>query len=231
MALVIGAWLAPVGHAQTPTTLADRGEYAAAYAAASPVRTAPMQTTAARAATDEVVYLLALEGAPAAEQRAWLDRAVAAAEAAVELDPSSSAAVMQLARAKGEIARRSGIMQNLGVAPELKALFDRALALDPNNPDALVGLAMWHLELVQHGVGWLYGGRKEAIVPLLERGVASAPAQLNLRVEYATALLALGDEQGARRQLEVAVGLKPARASDEVERRKAEQMLASLGSA
>lgn len=112
--------LAPTALAQTPAALGDRGDYAAAWEKASSVQTAAMQTTAARAASDEVVYHLALEGAPLAEELTWLDRAVTAGEAAVKLDPTSAAAVVQLARAKGEIARRSGILQNLGVAPELK---------------------------------------------------------------------------------------------------------------
>lgn len=220
---------APVALAQTPLALADRGDYAAAWEKASAVQTAAMQTVAARAASDQVVYSLARTGAPLADQLTWLNRAVAAAETAVKLDPNSAAAVVQLARAKGEIARRSGILQNLGVAPELKGLFDQALALDPNDPDALVGLAMWHLELVENGVGWLYGGRKDAVLPLLEKGVAAAPRQVNLRVEYATALIALGDPSGAREQLEQALQLPAARASDEVEKAKATDMLASLG--
>ncbi len=218
-----------VGWAQTPATLADRGDYAAAWEAAHLAPTAAMQTVAARAATDEVVYDLVPAGAPLSDQLPWLNRAVTAAQQAVKLDPTSPAAVVQLARAKGEIARRSGILQNLGVAPELKGLFDQALALDPNDPDALVGLAMWHLELVENGVGWLYGGRKDAVLPLLEKGVAAAPRQVNLRVEYATALIALGDPSGAREQLEQALQLPAARASDEVEKAKATDMLASLG--
>lgn len=214
--------------AQTPNALGDRGEYQAAWEKANAVQTAAMQTTAARAATDQVVYRLALDGAPTADQMTWLERAVDNAQAAVDLDPNSAAAVVQLARAKGEIARRSGILQNLGVAPELKGLFDRALKLDPDNADALVGLAMWHLELVENGVGWLYGGKKDQVRPLLERGVAAAPQQVNLRVEFATALMALGDEAGAREQLETALGLPSARASDDVEKAKASAMLQRL---
>lgn len=225
-ALPLGAL--PSALAQTPAALGDRGEYAAAWERAHTVPTAAMQTSAARAATDEVVYHLVPSGAPLAEQLPWLQRAVTAAEQATKLDPSSAAAVVQLARAKGEIARRSGVLQNLGVASELKALFDRALELDPDDADALVGLAMWHLELVQNGVGWLYGGRKDAVRPLLERGVAAAPRQLNLRVEYATALIALGDEASAREQLELALELPAARASDELERARAAAMLATL---
>lgn len=221
------AWSA--AGAQTPSSLADGGDYVAAWEKASQTQTAAMQTTAARAATDRVVYGLALEGAALADQLVWLNRAVTAAQTAVGLDPTSAAALIQLARAKGEIARRSGILQNLGVAPELKELFDRALALEPANADALVGLAMWHLELVENGVGWLYGGRKDAVEPLLARGVAAAPEQVNLRVEYARALIALGKPADARAQLELAASLPSRRVSDDIEKAAAAKLLAGLG--
>lgn len=217
--------LASVATAQNPSTLLRQGEYAAAYEQASGVQSAAMQLIAARAAIDQVVYLMAPGGATLADEVVWLKRAVAASERAVELDPSSAAALIQLVRAKGEIARRSGVLQNLNVAPELKKLFDRALALDPNNPDALVGLAMWHLELVEAGVAWLYGAKRSEVLPLLERGVAAAPQQLNLRVEYATALRALGLPDKAREQLELALTLPTPNASDIAERRRAEALL------
>ncbi len=229
-ALACALLLAPLAWGQTPTALADRGDYPAAWEKASQVQTAAMQTTAARAATDEVAYHLARVGAPLSEELIWLNRAVTAAETATKLDPDSAAAILQLVRAKGEIARRSGILQNLNVAPELKTLFDRALALDPNEPDALAGLAMWHLELVKHGVGWLYGGRKEAVIPLLEKSVTLAPEQINLRLEYATALIALGKPDGARAQLEVALTLPTRRASDDLDKEKAADMLKGLAS-
>ncbi len=235
VALALWAAMGAV-HAQAPhptpaeaAALADSGDYAKAWELAAPVRTAPMQLIAARAASDQVVYYLAPAGAPMSDQRAWLDRAMEAAKTAVELDQGSAPALVQLARAKGEIARRTGLLQNLGTAPELKELFDKALTLDPNDADALVGLAMWHLELVQNGVGWLYGGRRDAVLPLLERGVAAAPKQLNLRVEYATALIALEKPAEAREQLVIALELPGARASDEIERQRARSMLESLG--
>lgn len=221
------AWSAAA--AQTPAALADGGHYEAAWEKASQTQTAAMQTTAARAATDQVVYDLALHGAPLADQLTWLNRAVTAAQSAVGLDQTSAAALVQLARAKGEIARRSGILQNLGTASELKDLFDRVLALEPDNADALVGLGMWHLTLVENNVGWLYGGRRDAVEPLLVRGVAAAPEQVNLRVEYGRALISLGKQAAARAELETAISLPSRRASDDVEKAAAAKLLAGLG--
>ena len=217
-----------VGLAQTPQALDlwQRGEFTSAYqAAASAETSAELQLLAARAAADQAVYVLAPAGAALEEQLEWLRRSVAAAERAVALDPSSSRAVVYLARGRGEIARRSGILQNLNVAGELKRLFDSALELNPSDPDALVGLGMWHLELVENGVGWLYGGRRDQVLPLVEAGVAAAPTQVNLRVEYATALAALGQPERAREQLEQAVALPATSAVDRAEQERARQLL------
>lgn len=214
--------------AAQPEQLWQDGDFAAAYESAVTQRTLPLQLLAARAAVDQVVYVMAPAGADLQQQLVWLRRAVAAAEQAVSIDAGSAEAVMALARARGEVARRSGVLQNLNVAGELKQLFDQALTLQPDNPDALVGLAMWHLELVQAGVGWLYGGKRDAVLPLLERGVAAAPRQINLRNEYATALLALGQVTQAEEQLRTALQLTPRTAADRAEQRRATLLLATL---
>ncbi len=211
--------------AQPAELLYEQGAFDAAYEAAVHVPSATTLLLAARAAIDHAVYRLAPSGAPLEEQVAWLRRGLAAADRAAELDPTSAPAVVQQARARGEIARRTGVLRNLDVAPQLRELFERALTLDPDDADALVGLAMWHLELVERGVAWLYGGDRNEILPLLERGVAAAPEQLNLRVEYATALRALGQEEAAREQLQIALALPIRSATDVFERERAEAKL------
>lgn len=210
----------------TAQTLWVAGNYRAAYEAAAQEDTAAAQLLAARAATDLVIY-----GQPAGsgdEERAWLERAVEAAQRAQALAPTAAAPVVAEVRAKGELARRSGILQNLSSASELRRLFERALALEPEDADALVGFAMWHLEVSLRGVGWLYGAKQDAVLPLLERGVAAAPNQINLRVEYATALNALGETGAALEQLERALVLKPETAVDRAEAARAKALKESL---
>jgi tetratricopeptide (TPR) repeat protein len=197
------------------------GHYVAAYEAASAVDTAASQVLAARAASDYAVY-----GQPSeSEQITWLRRGRDAAQRAIELDPDNAAAYVQLARAKGEIARRAGVFESLNVVNDLRDLFEHAIAIDPDNADALVGLAMWNLELTQHGVGWLYGASKGNVLSLLKKGIAAAPEQVNLRVEYATALRALGDEGAAKAQLEKALSLPARSAADRIEQKRAAAML------
>lgn len=217
----------PLAAAQSAADLRDAGEFVAAYEAASRQGGAGALTLAAQAATDHVVYVLAPSGAPQDEQRAWLDKALAAARQAVELAPDSPDALLQFARARGEVARRSGVLQNLDVAPELRRAFDRILELRPDDPDALVALGMWHLELVQAGVGWLYGGRRDQVLPLVTRGVEAAPDRVNLRVEYAVALHGLGDVAAAEEQLRLALELPALTAVDRAEQERARRLLAA----
>ena len=217
---VMGLVPAALAATDVPKAIAE-GRYTDAYQAAIHVDTAASQVLAATAASDYAVY-----GQPSqSAQLVWLRRARDAAQRAVQLDPGNADAYVQLARAKGEIARRAGVLASLGVVNELHDLFEHALAIDPNDADALVGLAMWNLELAQHGVGWLYGASKGHVRPLLEKGVEAAPQQVNLRVEYATALRALGDDQAAAAQLEKALSLPAKTAADRFEQKRAASML------
>lgn len=205
-----------------PQEALTAGHYAQAYRQSLAVGTAASQVLAATAASDEAVY----GGGSASQQLAWLGRARRAAERATKLDPSNAEAYVQLARARGEIARRAGVLQSLNVVGQLKDLFHRALSIDPHNADALVGLALWNLELTQHGVGWLYGADKKKVLPLLRQGVAAAPMQINLRVEYASALRTLGRRQAADEQLRKALRLPASNAVDRAEQARARALLA-----
>src|SRR5690606_29851197 len=169
----------------------QRGEFAAAYQAATQVDTVTAQLLASRAAADQAVYL-EIEDDRALD---WLELAEDAAARALELDPAgdrAAAATMALARAKGEAGLYRGALANSRLPGELRALFERALELDPENADALIAYGAWHFALTEIGVGWLYGGNRSSVLPLMERGIAAAPEQLNLRVEYARTLNGLG---------------------------------------
>lgn len=198
----------------------ERGDFASAYHEAVEVDTVTAQLLASRAAADQAVYL---ESA-AAVATDWLRLAEAAASRALELEPrgpQAAAATMALARATGEAALYRGALSNTRLPGELRTLFERALELDPDNADALVAYGAWHLELTERGVGWLYGAARDRVLPLMERGVAAAPEQLNLRIEYAIALRALGREAEAREQLELALALPAPTAADRHEQARA----------
>lgn len=218
--LAAGLWSASA-FAADPGAELRAGNYVEAYRQSAAVDTAASQLLAARAAANEAVY--GHEGP--AGQRSWLRRARTSAERATVLAPTDAEAYVQLARAKGELARRAGLFESAGVVGQLKSLFDHALKLDPDNADALVGLAMWNLELTQRGVGWLYGADRSKVLPLLRKGVAAAPRQVNLRVEYATALRALGHASAAQVQLRAALRLPATSAVDQAEQARARALL------
>lgn len=200
------------------------GEFAAAYEEAVEFDSAAAQLLASRAASDQAVYL----EAEAAAALQWLDRAEAAARRALELEPSgpqAAVATMALARAKGEGGLHRGALANARLPGELRELFERTLELEPGNADALVAYAAWHYALTEIGAGWLFGADRSQVLPLIERGVAAAPRQVNLRVEYARVLFGLGRDEEAREQVRVALDLPASSAADEFEQARARGLL------
>lgn len=200
------------------------GDFAAAYEQAVQVNIAAAQLLASRAATDQAVYLVT--GSPAAPE--WLDRAVTAARKSLDLEPNgplAATALMAEARAKGEAGFYRSSFARAFLASELQTLFESALELDPNNADALVSYAAWHYALTELGVGWLFGASRDKVLPMLERGIAAAPRQINLRVEYARVLFGLGQDTEAEEQVEVALALPVRNAADAFEQTRARELL------
>jgi len=202
------------------------GDFAAAYQEAIQVDTAAAQLLASRAATDQAVYL-ENESAPAL---AWLNHATAAAQRSYDLEPTgplAAAATMAAARAKGEAGFHQGAFAKAFLPGELQKLFERALELEPDNADALVSYAAWHFALTEIGVGWLFGADRSQVLPLMERGVAAAPRQINLRVEYARVLFALGRRAEALEQVDIALALPVRTAADRFEQARARDLPSS----
>lgn len=200
------------------------GEFAAAYEVAVQVDSADAQLLASRAAADQAVYL---EKEPDEALR-WLGLAETAAVRALDLDRTgqlTATATMALARAKGEAGLHRGGLANARLPGELRALFERALEIDQENPDALVAYAAWHFALTEIGVGWLYGADRDQVLPLMQHGVAAAPRQINLRVEYARVLFALGLVEEGREQVVTALELPAETAADEFEQERARELL------
>lgn len=215
----------PVPHQGVPGGTAwVIGDFAAAYEEAVQVDSADAQLLASRATADQAVYV---EVEPDEALR-WLALAEDAAERAFKNDPAgpvAALATMALARAKGEAGLHRGGLANARLPGELRALFERALEIDQENPDALVAYAAWHFALTEIGVGWLYGADRGQVLPLMQRGVAAAPRQINLRVEYARVLFALGLVDEGREQVITALELPAETAADEFEQERARELL------
>ena len=226
--LVLGAaagWAQPVQFHGVPGGEAwAAGDFAAAYHEAAEVDSVTAQLLASRAAADQAVYL---EEEPDEALR-WLGLAETAAARALEKEPEgplAATAAMALARAKGESGLHRGGLANARLPGELRSLFERALELEPENADALVAYAAWHFALTEIGVGWLYGADRNQVLPLMQRGVAAAPEQINLRVEYARVLIASGLVEEGREQVAKSLTLPAETAADEFEQERARELL------
>ena len=97
------------------------------------------------------------------------DRAIAACERAVALEPQNSLYHLWLGRALGEKASRAGFWSAAGIAKRVRSEFERAVELDPKSWQARTDLAEFYLE----APGIVGGGKDKA------RSQAQTLASLN----------------------------------------------------
>ncbi len=190
-----------------PAELLAKGEFAAAYESAAK---AGDWVLAARAASYYAMY----QAKDDRSRSAWFQKAEKAAKRAIQEDPENPEAYFELARALGRLAQYRGILQSLSLAAGVRDNLKKALKLRPDYASAMVALALWHLELSQKGVGWLYGANAGQVIPLFERAIELEPDRIIHRYEYARALYRLGKKREALKQLEVALSLWPQDARD-----------------
>lgn len=146
------------------------------------------------------------------QARLWLSKikssfgdhygALAEAERAVVLDPRNPGAHAQLAEASAFLADRSGSLAALSHVRRMKRGLDAALALDPNNLDAL---------LVQMMFSWkapgIAGGDKKKAVRIADQLVTTLPVWGNLA--HARLLQEGGEDATVERWLLNAVKANP----------------------
>ncbi len=201
-----------------PAALLAEGAFKEAYAEALK---GEQYVLAARAASFYALY----QAKERKEKEAWFSRAEKAAKEAIQKDPNDPEGYFELARALGRLAQYRGILQSLSLASAVRDNLKKALALKPDYAGALVALALWHLELSQKGVGWLYGARIGEVVPLFEKAIRLEPNEIIHRVEYANALIRMGKKKAALAQLQVALSLEPKDARDRYEQERAQRLL------
>jgi len=201
--------------------LLAEGKFKAAYESAAQEGN---WVLAARAASFYAMY----QAEGKRERSEWFARAEAAAKRAIQADPKNPEAYFELARALGRLAQYRGILQSLSLAAGVRDHLKKALALKPDYASALVALALWHLELSQKGVGWLYGADGGKVIPLFERAIELEPDRIVHRYEYARALYRLGKKPKALEQLEVALALPPRDARDAYVLAEAQELLEKL---
>ena len=163
------------------------------------------------------------ESLTGAEAETMYAEAADHARAAIALAPDKPETHMELARALGRLAQFKGVLQSLGLAAEVKSELEKATELDAGYAAALHALALWHLE-----VPWIAGGRTGQVRPLFDQAIASEPNEIIHYVDYADALIRLGDKEAAKTQLEAALALTVESYRDQQDQAKAQQMLGEL---
>ena len=181
---------------------------------------------------------LAIHGyeiAPESEKQEHFLRAIDYAEKAIEIDPNSSEASLQISHTLGRYAQTVGVAEALsgGFAERTKAAMDKAVELDPENVRAHLSIGSWHAEIVA-AAGFmaklLYGANEEDALLAYQRALELEPESSTVHFEYAVGLMRLGDEnlKLAKAHLEKAVSLPVKNAYDGIVREKALQNLAVL---
>ncbi|SMB93789.1 hypothetical protein [Deinococcus hopiensis] len=175
--------------------------------------------TAAAALNTSAGYALAAESvtagaslSPDNQKKALFQRAQAYAKQAIAADKNNADAYFELARAEGRLAQYVGVFQSLPLAKDMKVNLDKAIAVNPKLAGAYVALGLWNVNLDSGGLKGAIaasqtGAKKANAVPNFEKAISLEPGVAVHRIEYANALLMLGNKAGAAEQLRKAVTL------------------------
>ena len=181
---------------------------------------------------------LAIHGyelAPEEEKEQLFLRAIEYAEKAVEMDPNSSEAYLQVSHTLGRYAQIIGVAKALsgGFAEKTKSAMDKAISLDPEKYRAHLSLGSWHAEIVAAAgfmANLLYGANEADSLASYRRALELEPTSKVVHFEYAVGLMKL-DEKNldlARIHLEKAINLPGKTAYEEIVQKKAAKVLGEL---
>jgi tetratricopeptide (TPR) repeat protein len=198
LAFLFGLAAAPALAQDTPQSLYDKGDYAAAVAAGEAKGDAVSLTIATRAALSEEK----LKDTPCLE---CFRKVEALAQRAIDADPKKPDAYIYLASAMGFENHIIGTVaaSSAGLPSKSKKAIDTALSIAPNDPLVLAGLGGWNIEIVRGGGmfgRWLYDASFDAGVKAFNQAIALAPNDVIIRYEYALQLAAY-DAKGQRAQI------------------------------
>ncbi|MEW6420096.1 MAG: hypothetical protein AB1511_00010 [Deinococcota bacterium] len=188
---------------QSAQRLYDQGNWQEAAATAAALNTSAGYALAAEATTAGASV------SPDNQKKALFEKAQGYARQAIALDKNNADGYFELARAQGRLAQFVGILQSLNLAGDMKKNLDQAIRLQPNMAGAYVALGLWNANLVSKGgaATFLTGAKKSQIIPNFEKAIALEPNVAVHRIEYANALLLIGNKAGAATQLQKAVSI------------------------
>lgn len=174
--------------------------------------------------------------APEEERLALFEGAIEMAAAALELDPNNAFVRVQNAHALGRYSQQIGVVEAIseGLASKVRDQIDAALALEPDNASAHMLLANWHAAIINNSglLGrMIYGAEEEEVFAHYAEALRISPADAQIRIEFARAILELDSESNAalaREQLDTALAIPVQSAFGEVLRGEATALLKSL---
>lgn len=173
------------------------------------------------------------------EKDALFERALALAQEALRSDPDSPEAYIQLSRVMGRHGQTIGVLESAsqGYAERIRDTVEKALRLNPEMPEALLSMGMWHSEVVSSlgsfMADMMFGADEDDAIEFYERALEGAPEEKIVPLEYAIGLLDLDDDEyrkQARRLLQRAIELPVKDAFDDLIHQKAVETLAALDS-
>ncbi|MFN3265515.1 MAG: hypothetical protein ACK41E_01630 [Deinococcales bacterium] len=212
---------------ETARALYTKGNFKEAAMLAADIQTAPAQAFAARANS---TYALTV---PENKQEPLYVQSEKYARKGVELEPKNPDANFEVARALGRLSQLRGVLAALtqGLGVQIRERLEAALASNPKHAESLIAYGLWHAEIVNKGVGWLYGASPEAALDFFERGIKNDPESIIAKVEYAHGLILIDKKKyisKAINLLEQAIQLKPKDAADVLDLARAKRDLEAL---
>lgn len=166
------------------------------------------------------------------------EASVELARKAVELAPRTARPHATLAAVLGKLALFRGGKRKVELAREVKAEAERAVELDPSDfaPFTILGVLDREIAtlnaFLKTFASAFFGGLPDASLErsrrLLERAVELAPETITPHLELARTLEEMDEDAAARRHLRTALSLQPRERLDEVQQRRARDLLEDL---
>ncbi len=174
--------------------------------------------------------------APEEDRLALYESAVEMAATALEIEPNNAFVRVQNAHALGRYSQQIGVIEAIGegLADQVREQIDAALIIEPDNSAAHMLLANWHAAIINNAgfIGrMVYGAEEEEVFAHYAEALKTAPADVQIRVEYARAVLELDEDDHAelaRKQLDTALALPAETAFQKVLQGEAEKLLKSI---
>ena len=156
---------------------------------------APSLVVLARSYVGQSLFVSSL-----AEKKRLYSASEAAARAALGADPKNAEASIELANALALQLQGAGVVQATRTGLEIKKLFERAVALDPSQGRAWMGLGTWHAQALSLGslLAFAAGASEQTMRSDFQQAVRLSPNEIFFRLSYADGLLLLAKSDSRR---------------------------------